>query len=207
MAVIKGGILGKASGKISGVVAATWKNVNYVRTLVTPANPRTVNQVAARNQFKAVAVFGEGIVGNILNPYMSPFLRNMSGYNWFVKTNRPSFGTSPSYGTVITTHGQLFAASVSSATCVAGLVTLSTSTALGSNGLATDLLYCCIYNEAYKNWWFAAAEVARSTGTITIQTGGAGGNTMDYYLTTVRRDAASRVTMVSNSVSSTVLYA
>ena len=38
-----------ARGKVAGNVYSIWKGINYVRRLVTPANPQTADQVAVRD--------------------------------------------------------------------------------------------------------------------------------------------------------------
>ena len=199
MAKITSGILGKARGKIGGVVASTWKNVNYVRTLVTPANPNTAAQAAARLVFKTCATWAMGMVGAILNVYMSPFLRGMSGFNWAVKTNRANFVLPVSWGNMLITHGSLFAATILATTPTAGVISISYSTDPGSNGMDTDAVYLACFDQTNSKWFFAAAEVARSLGSIECNISAATGDTISCYLITARRDAANRVTTVSDS--------
>lgn len=95
MAKIKAGILSKVSGKVAGVVGATWKGQNYLRELVKPSNPNTPLQQAQRSQMGAVVRCARVFSGDVFKPYIDKFLKNMSGYNWFVKENIKKFnGTS-----------------------------------------------------------------------------------------------------------------
>lgn len=91
MAKIKAGILSKVSGKVAGVVGGTWKGTNYLRELVKPANPNTPLQQAQRSQMRAVVRCARTLTGDVFKPYLDKFLKNMSGYNWFVKNNIKKF--------------------------------------------------------------------------------------------------------------------
>lgn len=91
MAKIKAGILSKVSGKVAGVVGGTWKGTNYLRELVKPANPNTPLQQAQRSQMRAVVRCARTLTGDVFKPFLDKFLKNMSGYNWFVKNNIKKF--------------------------------------------------------------------------------------------------------------------
>lgn len=92
MAKIKAGILSKVSGKVAGVVGATWKGTNYLRELVKPSNPNTALQQAQRSKMSATVKCARNFVGDVFKPYLDKFLKNISGYNWFVKSNIGKFG-------------------------------------------------------------------------------------------------------------------
>jgi hypothetical protein len=203
MAKLKGGILGSAHGKVSGVVASSWKGINYVRTLVTPANPKTAQQVAARDKFATCAQWGMCIIGQILNPYVGPFQRRMSGFNWFVKTNLAVFVTPMVYSLVKVCHGNLKGVDAPSISNAGGTITVQYGSSLGPSGLATDLVMAFCYDEVSGLFYYAAAEVARSVGTLTIPgVPIATGDKLDCWVITCRRDralAAGKVLMVSDS--------
>lgn len=91
MAIIKAGILSKVSGKVAGVVGSTWKGKNYLRELVKPANPNTALQQAQRGKMGACVKVARTLVGDVFKPYLDKFLKEMSGYNWFVKNNIAKF--------------------------------------------------------------------------------------------------------------------
>ena len=70
MGIIKKGILGGFSGKVGNVVGASWKGIDYIRSLPsTVRNPRTPRQVKQRTKFSLV----QGFLTS-----MTPFIRN-----WF----------------------------------------------------------------------------------------------------------------------------
>ena len=87
MAKIRAGILSKVSGKVAGVVGGTWKGTNYLRELVKPANPNTPLQQAQRSKMAFVVKAARQLIGDVLNPYLNKFCKEMSGYNWFCKEN------------------------------------------------------------------------------------------------------------------------
>lgn len=94
MAIIKAGILSKVSGKVAGVVGSTWKGKNYLRELVKPANPNTPLQQAQRGKMGACVKVARTLVGDVFKPYLDKFLKDISGYNWFVKNNIAKFNGS-----------------------------------------------------------------------------------------------------------------
>lgn len=58
MGTIKKGILGGFSGKVGNVVGASWKGVDYIRSLPSKVrNPRSKGQVAQRTRFSLIAKF------------------------------------------------------------------------------------------------------------------------------------------------------
>ena len=58
MGTIKKGILGGFSGKVGTVVGASWKGIDYIRSLPSSVkNPRTPGQVAQRTKFSMVQSF------------------------------------------------------------------------------------------------------------------------------------------------------
>jgi len=58
MGTIKQGILGGFSGKVGNVVGASWKGIDYIRSLPSSvSNPRTPGQVTQRTKFSMVQSF------------------------------------------------------------------------------------------------------------------------------------------------------
>jgi hypothetical protein len=91
MAKLLNGLLGPASGRVGNIVAASWKQTNYARSYVVPANPNTTAQQAQRNAFGKCVDFAKLLVGQIFNPYTDRFQTNMSGFNFFIKRNIEAF--------------------------------------------------------------------------------------------------------------------
>jgi hypothetical protein len=202
MARLTGGLLGTSSGKIAGIVTGRWKNIQYARAYVVPAFTESDSQIAYRLRFKLTALFAIAILGNVLQPYMDKWIRGMSAFNWFIKTNIALFVDVIDYTMVKLTHGTLFAAAIGTVTNVEEVVTIPFSMALGSNGLATDLVYACVYIPATGRMAFAEAEVLRSTGTIDVALPvGTTGDVFAYAVTLRRDEDTDEVTKVSDSSS------
>lgn len=87
MAKLSAGILSQPRGKVAGVVGASWKGIGYVRAKVVPANPNTAAQQTQRGKMAVVVKAAQYILATILIPYVTPFQKKMSGYNWFCKEN------------------------------------------------------------------------------------------------------------------------
>jgi len=140
------------------------------------------------------------ILGAVLQEYMDQFIRGMSAYNWFIKTNKDQFVEAPDFALVQVTHGTLFSAAITNVSNVANAVTITFSSALGSNGLATDKCYACVYVENTGGMSFAAAEVARSVGTIGVTLPAGSTGDITAFLVTCRRDVDTEaVTKVGDS--------
>ena len=90
MARITNGILGKAKGKVGGVVAATWKGINYVREYVIPANPRSTSQVAVRTSFATIIFIGRAIMLTYIRTYWDKLVKGKatSGFAKFTGVNQ-----------------------------------------------------------------------------------------------------------------------
>jgi hypothetical protein len=169
MAKLTGGILGKISGKVAGVVAGQWKDKNYVRQYTKPANPNTASQQTQRSKFSNAVTFAKLILGQIINTYIDPFMRSMSGFNYFIKQNIANFGAVPDYDSVKVTFGKLFSpASFEVDGWSSKTVTMIWDESLGSNGALTDKIMACAYNEDSGAMYFASAPVTRDDESIDI---------------------------------------
>lgn len=85
--VITQGILGGFSGKVGPVVGGKWKDIDYMRAYVVPANPDSPGQQAVRAKFAALVSLARQILSSVLQPFWDPFLSNMSGFNYFISQN------------------------------------------------------------------------------------------------------------------------
>ncbi|MDD4417119.1 MAG: DUF6266 family protein, partial [Proteiniphilum sp.] len=55
MGTIKQGILGGFSGKVGNIVGASWRGIDYIRSMpASVRNPRTVAQVSQRTRFALI---------------------------------------------------------------------------------------------------------------------------------------------------------
>jgi hypothetical protein len=177
MGVILQGILGGFSGKVGPVVGGKWKVIDYMRSYVIPANPNTVSQQAVRTKFAALVARARDILTTILQPYWDPFQTNMSGFNaWIAENYSETNATGILDATVIMAKGTLTKQMID--TAVYGGTEFDVTWVENENGnaLPTDSIMCICYNLVAKQFFFAAAPVARSVETITVPApeGGAG---------------------------------
>lgn len=170
MAKLRSGILGNIRGKVAGVVGGQWKNINYVREYVKPANPNTVAQQTQRTKMSDAVAFCKSLVGPVFNAYTDVFQKAMSGFNRFIKTNIAFFDGDVDYSEIVVTAGKLHVpGTVSAVYYVAGeLLEMIFDESLGNNGLLTDKIYCAVYHEPTGIWYFPPAEVNRDASTVEI---------------------------------------
>lgn len=200
MAKIQAGILSNVRGAVAGVVGGTWKGKNYVRARVTPANPNTVAQQAQRGKMGSAVAFAKLILGGVLQPFVDPFQKYMSGFNWFIKKNIASFSDPTVWASIVVTEGTLFGLTDVVKDFDGPSIKLEwDGTALGPNGLATDKVTFIAVNKVTGVVFQVGTAVNRSTGTAQVNTG-ATVNLANYVVyTVVYRLVADKVTMVSNS--------
>ena len=208
MAKLTGGILGTATGKVSGVVAATWKDKNYVRQYVIPGNPNTAAQQVQRALMAACVDFAKLLVGQVFNAYTDGFQRSMSGFNYFVHRNIHHFTPVIEWGSIKVCEGKLYKPPLTGLVVDSGthVATWSFLTALGNNGLDTDKIFAVLFDSTDGFIYFPAAEVTRDTGTITCDFQGGGGALCKGYLWAIQYTSG-RVTLISDSGVSQVVAA
>lgn len=85
--VINQGILGGFSGKVGPVVGGKWKDIDYMRSYVIPANPNTTAQQAVRARFAACVAYARTLLATILQPFWDPFYSDQSGFNAWISQN------------------------------------------------------------------------------------------------------------------------
>jgi len=168
MGIILNGILGKVSGKVAGVVGASWKDKAYLRAYVKPANPNTASQQIQRTRFSDTVNFCKALVGQVFNTYTDKFQKSMSGFNFFIKRNINVFDGSPSYDEIRLTEGTLSNPLIGSPTLSAGVMTIPWTKALGNNGSESDATFAVVYDKVTGVWYFAESEVARSIETMDV---------------------------------------
>jgi len=171
MGKILAGILSGVSGKVAGVVGGKWKDVNYLRAYVKPANPNTEDQQIQRSLFGSAVAFAKLLVGQIFNVYTDKFLKSMSGFNYFIKHNIEYFTDPITYQSIKITEGKLFFGGVSAAIYAGSDVTVAYSDAYGSNGNGTDLITGVLHNKAIGKFYFPESEGTRDGGAMTFSPG------------------------------------
>lgn len=172
MAIIKAGILSNVSGAVAGVVGGTWKGRNYLRARVTPANPNTPAQQTQRSKMSKCVAFAKLILGTVLNVYVDPYQKTMSGFNWFVKNNIALFGSTINYSNIIVVEGKLYPIQITTVERTDDSLDIVYSSANGSNGSATDLIGAVIYNESTGAVVLDIGSVTRTDGELVITNSG-----------------------------------
>jgi hypothetical protein len=173
--VINQGILGGFSGKVGPVVGGKWKDVDYMRGYVVPANPNTAGQQAGRAKFAQLVKTARSLLSIILQQFWDPFYSNMSGFNAWISQN---YALADSAGiideTAIMAKGTLVPETLVTATydtstgnVVGTWVESSTGNAEGTDNV-TFLVYDTV-NEIFYN--STAAIRSLETGTFAIATG------------------------------------
>jgi hypothetical protein len=202
MAKIRSGILGNLRGKVSGVVGSQWKDVNYLREYVKPANPNTAAQQVQRTKMSDAVTFCKPLVGPVFNAYTDKFQKSMSGFNRFIKSNIAVFDGTPDLPVVKLTEGSLFPLATFAATynTADGEVLLSWDKAIGNNGDILDHTYAVVYHEPSGLWYFAPEEELRDDEADLISLP-AGLTATDVSVWTwAARVVGSVVTLISDSV-------
>jgi hypothetical protein len=171
MATLANGILGGVRGKVGGVVGAQWKDKNYIRAYVLPGNPNTPAQQAQRSKMRDAVAFVRPLVGSVMNRFMDPFLKSLSGYNRFIQLNVARFVDLPFFGEIQLVDGKLIpmsqlAISNNPAPDMFD-ITWDTST------IAVDYeqfpVHIMVYNINTKIWsYFLDPAVVLINGTITV---------------------------------------
>lgn len=184
MGVILQGILGGFSGKVGPVVGGKWKDIDYMRSYVVPANPNTGSQQTVRAKFSALVALARGILTTILQPYWDPFYSNQSGFNAFISN---SYALTNAAGvpnaTLQVTKGTLTGQDIDTITPVNDIATVTWVENTLGNALPTDSIYCIAYDPTDKRWYFAAAPVLRSAETISVPIeDGSGASGYFFYL-------------------------
>jgi len=168
MGIILSGILSSVSGKVAGVVGGKWKDKAYLRAYVKPANPKTAGQIAQRTKFYLAVALAKPLVGQVFNSYTDKFLKSMSGFNYWIKANIAYMLSPITWASLKITEGPLSSLASVVATYASPTVTIAFTKNLGNNGADTDKVFGAICDESTRIWYFAAAEVDRSTETIDV---------------------------------------
>jgi hypothetical protein len=184
MARLRSGILGNIRGKVAGVVGGQWKDVNYIREYVKPANPNSAAQQTQRTKMSDCVAFAKTLVGPIFNVFTDKFQKSMSGFNAFVKANIAVFDGTPDYSAIKVTEGKLspITAFVVTYNTADGDLIAAWTANNGNNGEDTDGVYLACYDESTGLWYFSIAMEQRSVETKTdvLPTGLTAGNLHCY---------------------------
>lgn len=173
--VITQGILGGFSGKVGPVVGGKWKDIDYMRGYVIPANPNTTGQQEVRAKFAALVASAKQLLPSLLQVYWDPFYSNMSGFNAWLSANYAETNTAGkidasckmALGTLEPAHG------ISSAVISGTTLTVTFDGTIQGNGLTTDLIKAVVYNALTGNLNFVNSSETRngSPAVLTVPSG------------------------------------
>ena len=153
MGTIRQGILGGFSGKVGNIVGASWRGIDYIRSMPASVhNPRTEAQVSQRNRFS--------LVGKMLKTIV-PIIR--IGFAGSVGTGKSAFSVAMSYNVknaviglfpdfeinfdaVKISSGDLYGAANAEASSAAGSISFVWDTDLLNNAAATDKVILLAFN-------------------------------------------------------------
>lgn len=204
MGTIKQGILGGFSGKVGNIVGASWRGIDYIRSMPASVhNPRTEAQVSQRNKFS--------LVGKMLKTIV-PIIR--VGFAGSVGTGKSAFSVAMSYNVknaviglypdfeidfdaVKISSGELYGAGNAEATSAAGSITFDWDTDLLNNAAATDKVILLAFNavSGEASYDMNAATRADGSGSLAVPPTW-DGELVDTYLALTSADGK----LVSNSV-------
>ena len=196
MGTIKKGVLGGFSGKVGSVVGASWKGIDYIRSLpASVKNPRTEGQVTQRSKFSLVLEFLRPIIA-YLNVGFKAYASKQSPYNAAMSYNVSNAvsGTFPDfemeYPDALVSKGSLLGAENATATAAAGSIAFAwTDNSEVSNALATDKAMPLAYNIMKGQAVFKTNGADRSieADTLTIPANWSGDD-VEVYLGFVSND-------------------
>lgn len=173
--VIQNGILGGFSGKVGPVVGGKWKDVDYMRSYVIPANPNTTGQQTVRTRFAKMVTYSKQVLATLIQTYWDPFYSNMSGFNAFMSENysQLTVGNFIDTSNVISKGSLEGLASFTGASISGTTLTLSFNGAISGNGLATDVIKIVIWNQATDALKLYSTTLDRQDngGTVTVDSG------------------------------------
>ena len=141
MGILRNGILGSITGKVSGVVGSMWKGRNTLRAYAKPSNPQTAGQVLQRGLFSFVVGIAQLLLTNVIQPFWNPFASGISGFNDFIKTNLLSISSNTDYAGIKVTDGNLEGAAITAAANTGTAVGITFDESTLGNGELTDTAY------------------------------------------------------------------
>ncbi len=204
MAVIKRGILGGMSGSVGNIVGTSWKGIAVIKSKpLSVANPRTVTQVAARNNLSLFSKAFSPFLVLLIQPLWNRWAVQKSGWNHFLQTNLETFvsGVFTNFADFKLSMGKLLgveAAGVSGDRSANSLNVTWTANDGEGNALATDVAFALVYNEDLQEWYGDFTPASRVDGQMNgdLPEGWLAGHTMRAYISFRSADGY----LVSNSV-------
>ncbi len=165
--------LGNLTGRLAGMVGASWKGIDYIRKMVIPANPNTSAQQGVRTTFASLVAFGRRINSTILKTGILPKPKKMSQFNKFIQNNQAQIEAGAfAFADLLISVGSLFIAAIQSAAGSESLdtVTISWLDVLEGEAQLSDPVFIVVYNETLDLYGFDTSKTrADDATTVDIQ--------------------------------------
>ena len=195
MGTIKKGILGGFSGKVGTVVGASWKGIDYIRSLpASVRNPRTPGQVNQRNKFATVIKFLSKI-----NPVIKVGFKDYTAkqtatnaamsYNMLNAVKDEVGNIELDYPNVMVSRGELYRPKSGEVTLAESEITVSWDSEFAGNGALTDMSMILLYNSTKNEAIFENNASDRAEGVIVLTfPENWNGDTVHSYVSFVSKD-------------------
>jgi len=176
MGTIKQGILGGFSGKVGTVIGASWKGIDYMRSIpVSVLNPNTPAQVEHRAKFSAIVNFLKPLTAFLRIGFKSQAIK-MSGYNAAMAANFKNVitGTYPAfaidYSKVSVSQGNLPGAmNPTTVSAIAGTVRFTwENNTWETNASADDQAVLVVYNPIKQAAVSVIGGITRAAGAQSV---------------------------------------
>jgi len=198
MGTIKKGILGGFSGKVGNVVGASWRGIEYIRSLPSSVrNPRTEAQVTQRTRFALIGKMMKSIVPIIRIGFAGSVGKGKSAFSEAMSynVNNAVIGLYPDFEIdfpmVKVTTGKLYGAGNAAATCAAGSLNYVWDSDLLNNAAATDRVILMAFNPVKNESAFDMEAATRADGSGTLDLPPAwDGDQVDTYLALTSEDGS-----------------
>jgi hypothetical protein len=163
--VIQQGILGGFSGKVGPVVGGNWKDINYMRSWVKPANPNTAAQQTQRTRFTTILEYARQVLSTLIQPYWDPYYSDKSGFNaimsdWLVNSDSSNLLVAA----CSVSKGTLAPQTITSAALDGTLLSAIWTENLVGNQLTTDVAHAVVFDKANGNLYFSDGDTATTRG-------------------------------------------
>ena len=171
MGTIKKGIMGGFSGKVGNVVGASWKGIDYIRSLPSKVrNPKTPGQVMQRDKFSLIVKFVRSVLPVIQVGFKSSAGAENSAYtaamsynmNRAVKGEYPDFEID--FPNAAISRGSLPAVNNLTAEREAGSLNFAWDTDAFNNASALDRVMLIAYNPGKQQAVYNMSAGARGEG-------------------------------------------
>jgi len=195
--------LGNLTGRLAGMVGASWKGIDYIRKMVIPANPNTVAQQGTRTVFAWLVEKGRRINSTILKNYVIPKPKKMSPFNMFIKRNQPMIDAGAvTIGDMVIGKGGLYAPTsvLTEADSTTEEVTLTWTGEKQGEALDTDTVLCMAWNATQDLYYFSTDKVRSELASVIAAVGMAENDVVHGWIFFVQGTDLSSETLYDDTV-------